>query len=74
MWTISLLKVEDALRLKAQQLRARDALRRAIAAVGGNPAIEAAIRDAVWAAQVLCVTQVHTSKDAISRAYLEARP
>lgn len=73
MWTIPLFKVKDALALKAQRLRAQAALNRAIAAVGGNHKIEAAIRLAVTEAQLLCVTEIHTKKCAVSCACVGVR-
>ena len=72
MWTIPLFKVKDALMLKAQALRARRALNRAIQAVGGDHAVEAAIRRAVVEAELLCVTRIHTTKDAVSGARVPA--
>ena len=68
MWTIPLFKVRDALILKAQAQRARCALSRAIQAVGGDLAIETAIRRAVIEAELLCVTRIHSTKDAVSGA------
>ena len=72
MWAISLLRVKSALALKAQQLRAQAALNRAIRAVGGDHAVETAIRRAVIEAELLCVTRIHSTKNAISEARLSA--
>ena len=72
MWSIPLFKVKDALTLKAQQMRARAALSRAIAAVGGDHVIEAAIRSAVTEVELLCVTRIHATKNAVSGARVPA--
>jgi hypothetical protein len=72
MWTIPSFKVKDALALKAQQMRARATLNRAIRAVGGDHAIETAIRSAVMEAELLCVRLSHGTKNAVSGARVPA--